>query len=164
MKKIAIWKRLLIMLRLEDIAGWELITLSTTCFNKANLGDKLSSKIRTRFSSNLTSILCESVRLVHNWESNQSFLTSIETQHLFLMVFFWLICCHQQTIDYVIVQTPDSFSRKVVIRTGWNNKRNWRRTEEISLLSKCSIQFPTNAKIFSCNLAQKNLSGFSRNA
>ena len=32
---------------------------------------------------------CKSVRLVHNWDSDQSWLTSIATQHLFASVFYW---------------------------------------------------------------------------
>ena len=39
-----------------------------------------------------------------------------------------------------------------------------RCTHKISLFSKCSNHFPTNAKIFSFNLDQKNLSCFSANA
>ena len=39
-----------------------------------------------------------------------------------------------------------------------------RLTQKISLLSKCSKHFPTNANVFSFSLAQKSLSGFFANA
>ena len=35
----------------------------------------------------------------------------------------WLICCHAQTIDYVIVQTPDPILQNYISWTGWNSQK-----------------------------------------
>ena len=53
----------------------------------------------------------------------QNLLTGIEMQRLFPLVFFWLICRHAQTIDYVFVQTPDPFPQNIISRTGWNSQK-----------------------------------------
>ena len=46
-------------------------------------------------------------------------------QRLFPLVFCWLICRHAQTIDYVIVQTPDPFPQSFISRTSWNSQKFW---------------------------------------
>ena len=46
-------------------------------------------------------------------------------QGLFLLVICWLICHHAQTIDYVIVQTPDPFPQIFISRTDWNSQKFW---------------------------------------
>ena len=102
--------------------GWALLTLSTTCFIKANLGGTLSSRTRTLLFSGDGVMWCKSVRLMHNWDSGQSWLTGIETQHLFLWVIYWWNCRHSQTIDYVIVQTPDPFPQTFISRNGLNSQ------------------------------------------
>ena len=71
-KRFAIQKRLLILRKMEDIVDLALFTLWTTCFIKANLGERLSSKIRALFSSNLPAIWCKPVRSVHSWVLDQS--------------------------------------------------------------------------------------------
>ena len=43
-------------------------------------------------------------------------------QRLFTLVICWLICPHAQTIDYVIVQTPDPFPQNFIFLTGWNSQ------------------------------------------
>ena len=58
-KRLAIQSRSLSLLLLKDIVDWVLITLSTTCFLKANLGDTSSSRTRTWFSSKLP-VMCVS--------------------------------------------------------------------------------------------------------
>ena len=55
----------------------------------------------------------------------QKWLTGIEMQRLFSLVICLLICRHAQTIDYVIVQTPDPFPQCFISRTGWNSQKNW---------------------------------------
>ena len=71
-KRFTIQKRLLILLLLEDIMDWVLLTISTTCFIKANLGETLSSRTRTLFSSNLSVIRWKSARSLHSWVSDWS--------------------------------------------------------------------------------------------
>ena len=71
-KKFAIGKRLLILLMVEDVVDWVLFTLSRNCFIKANLGDTLSSRTRSLFSSILTVKWCNSTGLVHSWVWDQS--------------------------------------------------------------------------------------------
>ena len=73
--------------------------------------------------SSLHVIWCKSVRLVHNWDSDHNYLTGIETQHLFPTIIYWLTCRHAQTIEYVIVQTPDTFAQNFISRTGWNGQK-----------------------------------------
>ena len=46
-------------------------------------------------------------------------------QRLFPLIIFWLICHHAQTIDYVIVQTPDPLSQNFKSRTDWNSQKFW---------------------------------------
>ena len=48
-----------------------IFTISTAWYIKANLGEKLCTKILT-FSSNLPVIYCKSLRLVNNWRWDQS--------------------------------------------------------------------------------------------
>ena len=59
----------------KNIVDWVLFTLGKTCFKEVNLSETMSSKTNTMFS-------------------DQSFLTDIETQHLFNTVRFWLTCRH----------------------------------------------------------------------
>ena len=68
---------------------------------------------------------CKSVRLVHNWDSVLNYLIGIETQQLFPTVSYWLICRHEQTIAYVIVQTTDPFPQSSISRIHWNNQSFW---------------------------------------
>ena len=65
-------KRLLMLLLPEDTVDWVLFILSKTSFIKANLGETLSSRTRTLFSSVLPVMWCKSVHLVHTWDSDQS--------------------------------------------------------------------------------------------
>ena len=46
-------------------------------------------------------------------------------QRLFPLVVCSLICRHAQTIDYVIVQTPDPFPQKFISQTGRNSQKFW---------------------------------------
>ena len=134
---------------LEDILDWVLFTSSTTCFIKADLVETLSSRTRILFTSNVPVMWCKSARLVHNWDSDQSWLIGIETQHLFPSVIYWLPCRHAQLIDHNIVQTPDPFPRSFVSWTSWN-KQSFRtmNTHNLSNLKvfqsfslKCKILF-----------------------
>ena len=138
-------------------------TLSTICFIRANLGEMLSSRTRTLFFSSLFVKWCKSVRLVNKWDSDQSWLIGIETLHLLFTTIFWLICRHEQTIDYFILQRPVPFSRSFISRTDCNSQSSGQWTHKIFLFSKCSNHFPTNAKVFSFSLAQKSLSGACAN-
>ena len=135
MKRFAIQMHLLVMLLVADIVDWLQFTLSTTCFIEANLGEMLSSRTRTLFFSSLPVMWFKSVRLVHNWNSDQSLLTGIGTQHLFPTVVYWLTCRHAQTIGYVIVQTPDPFPQSFISGTGWNSQYLWKmNTQNHSVL------------------------------
>ena len=82
--------------------------LSTICFIQANLRETLSSKTRTLLPSNLPVTWCRSARLVHSWVPDQKKLIGVETQRLYPTVICWFTCRHKQTIDNVIVQTPDT--------------------------------------------------------
>ena len=62
--------------------------LGTICFIKGNLSETLSSKTRTSFSENLPGMCGKAVRLMHNWQTDQIYLTGIETQHMFINVIF----------------------------------------------------------------------------
>ena len=177
-KRFAIQKHLLILLLPADIVDWVLFTLSTTCFIKANLGETLSSRTPTLFFSSLPVMWCQSGRLVHNWDSDQSWLTGIETQHLFPTINHWLTCRHAQTIDYVIVQTPDAFTQNFICRTGWNTQQYWTmNTKNLSNLEvfqslshKCKNVFlqpcPKECIRFLCeciiNLLEGNLQSITR--
>ena len=44
-------------------------------------------------------------------------------QPLFPLVCCWLICHHAQTINYVIVQTPDPIPRNFISRTGRSSQK-----------------------------------------
>ena len=56
-------------------------------------------------------------------------------QRLFLLVICGLICHHAQTIDYVIVQTPDPIPQKFISRTDWNSQKFWTmKTQNLSTL------------------------------
>ena len=62
-------------------------------------------------------------------------MTGIEMQRLFVLSICWLICRHAQTIDYVIVQTPDPFPKTFITRTGWNVPKFWTmNTQNLSTL------------------------------
>ena len=65
-------KKMLILLLLANVVGWVLFTISTTSFIKAKLGETMSFRTLTLFFSSLTVMWCKSVRLVHNWDSEQS--------------------------------------------------------------------------------------------
>ena len=145
-KKFAIQKLLLILLLLADIVNLVLITLSTTCFIKARLGETLSSRTRTLFFSSLPVMWCKSVRWVHKWDTDKSKLTGIEAQYLFPTVIYWLNCRHAQTIDYVIVQTPDSFPQNLHPGPAQTVKIFERWTYKVSLLSNGFNHFPANGK------------------
>ena len=56
-------------------------------------------------------------------------------QRLFPLVICWLICRHAQTIDYVIVQTPDTFPQNFISLTGWSSQNFWTiNTQNLSTL------------------------------
>ena len=56
-------------------------------------------------------------------------------QHLFPSVIYWLACHDAQTIKYVIVQTPDTFTQNVISWNGWNSQKNWtKNTQNFSTL------------------------------
>ena len=148
MQKLAIEKHLLILLLLVDIADWVLFTLSTTCFIKTNLVGTLSSKTCTLFFSSLAVMSCKSVRLLHNWDSDQSCLTGIETQPLFPTVIYWLTCRHAQTIDYVIVQTLDLFPQNLKYWTGWSRQKFWTMNTQLFYSPSVPIISPKRQKSF----------------
>ena len=50
----------------------------------------------------------KSIRLKHNWGSDQSQLTGIERHRLFATAICWLTYRHEHTINSIIVQTPPS--------------------------------------------------------
>ena len=80
------------------------------------------------------------------------------------LVICWLICRHAQTIDYVIVQTPDPFPQNFISRTGWNGQKFWTmNTQNLSILQVFQ-SFSHKCKVFPFNLAQKSLAGFFANA
>ena len=136
----------------------------STCFIWANWGNTLSAKSHTKFSSSLPVMWCKSVCFINNWCSDQTWLVGIETQRLFPTVNFWLICRHEQVIDYVIVQTLDSFSRKFFYpRTVKAFKVLGRWTHQFFPITKCSNRSPANAIVFSSSPALKSSSGFSSN-
>ena len=123
MKSFAIQKRLLMLLLLQDIVDWALVTLSTTFFVKANVDEMLSSKTRTLFRSNVPMTWWKTVRLVHSCFSDQSSLIGIGTQRRFATAIYRLICRSLQATDYVIAQTPGSFPHSFISPTGWNSPK-----------------------------------------
>ena len=58
-------------------------------------------------------------------------------QRLFPLVICWLLCHHAQTIDYVIVQTPDPFPQNFLSRNEWNSQNIW--TMNIQNLSTLQV-------------------------
>ena len=134
------------MLLLEDIVFWVIFTFSTTCFIEAKLGDTLSSKTSTLFSPKFPPMWCNLVRLVQKWDSYQSQLTGIETNHLLAPAICWLICRHERTIECVIVQTPDlslKFSYPALVEL-FNDLNDEHRKFLYS--SKVPISFPQMQK------------------
>ena len=105
--------------------GLSILYIKHNLFYQANLGETLSSRWGTLFSSILFVVWCKSVRLVHNWDSDQSYIIGIETQHLLLTDIYWLTCRHDQTIDYVIVQKPDPFPQNFISQTDWSSQKFW---------------------------------------
>ena len=99
-------------------------------------------------------------------------------QRLFPLVICWLICRDAQTIDYVIVQTPDPFLQNFISRTDWNSKKFWTmNTQNLSTLQvfqsishKCKSLFlqscPKEFIRFLCeciiNLLKGNLQSIKR--
>ena len=65
-------------------------------------------------------MLCNSVRLVHNWDSDHSQFTGMETQHLFPTVIYWMTSRHEQTIDYVTAQTSHPFLQFFLSLNAWS--------------------------------------------
>ena len=129
-KRIAFQKHLLILPLLEDIVFWVLFKLGTTWFIKANFSKTLSSSARTLFFSGNPVMWCKSVRLVHKWDSER-----LLDCYLFPMGSYWLSCRHKQTIDYIIVQTPDRFPQSFTSRTGWNSQTFWTlNTQKLCIL------------------------------
>ena len=57
-----------------------------------------------------------------------------------------------------------SIPSKFFIPDWLKQSRTWTMNTKICFLSKCSNNFPTNAKVFSFSLAQKSLTGFFANA
>ena len=125
LKIFAFQKRSLILLLLEEIVDWAIFILSKACFIKANLGETWSSRTRTLFSSNLPVTWCKSACLVHSRNSDDSYLIGIGTQRMYHTGICWLKCRLEQTIDYVIVQTPDPFPQSFISRAVWNNQNFW---------------------------------------
>ena len=162
-KVFAIEKQLLILLTVEEIVNWELFTLSGTCFIKANLGETLSSRTHTLFSSNLTVTWCKSARLVHSWVSDWSWVVGIETQLLYPTVIYWMACRLEQTNDHVTVQTADQFPEGFVSPTPWNSHNFWtKNTQKVSTVQLFQ-SFSRKSKFFSFRLARKSLTGSSAN-
>ena len=122
MKRFAIQMRLLSFLLLEAMVDWALLTTSTIYFITMNLGETLSSKTRTLFSSNFPVTWCKSARIVNSWDSDQNYLTGIETHWQISTSNFWLTIRREQTIDYVFVQTLEPFPQSFISRTGSNNQ------------------------------------------
>ena len=56
-----------------------------------------------------------------------------------------------QKINYVIVQASEPFPQNFISRTGCNSQKFWTMTTK----NLSTLHFPTKAKIFSFNLAQK---------
>ena len=55
--------------------------------------------------------------------------------YLFPLVICWLICHYAQTIDYVIVQSPDPFTQNIISRNDWNSQKFWTmNTQHLSTL------------------------------
>ena len=106
-------------------------------------------------------------------------MTGIEMKRLFPLVICWLIFRHAQTIDYVIVQTPDPFPRSFISLTGWNSQQFLTiNTQKLSILQefqsfshKCKSLFflscPKDFIRFLCeckiNLLKGNLQSIRRN-
>ena len=94
------------------------------------------------------------------------------------LVICCLICRHAQTIDYVIVQTPDPFPQSFISRTGWNIGKFWTtKTKKFSTRQvmqsfshKCNNLFlqscPKALILFLCdfviNLLKGNLQSIKR--
>ena len=91
-KKFAIQRCHLILLPLEDIVDWVILTLFTSCFINAVFGETLSSRTRTSFFLNLPVMWCKSTHLVHSWAFDQKELFGFEAQHVYPAVICWLIC------------------------------------------------------------------------
>ena len=70
---------------------------------------------------------------------------------MFPRVMYWLTCRHAQTIDYVIVQTPDPIPRNFISRTGWNSYKFWTmNTQNLStlqVLQSFSHKFETRSEV-----------------
>ena len=164
MNRFVIQKCLLILLLLEDSMDWVLFTLSTTCFIKANVGEKLSSQTRRLFFfSNVPVMWCKSTCLGHSWVSDQISLIGINMQRLYLKVTPWLTCRREETINYVPAQPPHPFLESFKYRTGSNNQNFEQWTHKYSLLSKCTNQFPAMTKAISLSVVHKTLSSSSAN-
>ena len=62
---------------------------------------------------------------MHNRDSDQSWLIGIKTKLLSATVVYWLTVRHEQTIEYVIVQTKHRFHHHCITRTSSNNQKFW---------------------------------------
>ena len=120
------------------------------------MGETLSSRTHTLCFSSLPVMGFKSLPLLHNWDSDQGQLIGIEAQHLFPTIIFRLTCRHEQTIDYVNVQTPDPFPQSSFIsdRLKWSKTSDDEHTKSLYSPS-VPITFPQMRKCFPSVLARR---------
>ena len=147
MERLAVQKRLLILLRLEDFVDWVLLTLSTICFIEEYLGERLRSRTRKLLSSNLAVPWCKSAHLVHSWASNQSYSRFVLRRN----VICWLTCLLEHDQLRYCTNTG-SFSSKFYIPDGQKQSNPLNNEHSKSLFSKSFNHFPISAKAFSFSL------------
>ena len=159
MGKFVTQKFLLILLLIEDIANWVLFTLSKTCYIQANLSEKFNFREDEHCFPQISPWFDASQYAKSTIGTQAGAGWMISRRHNWSLRSFidWLVAT-------IILQTPDPFPKSFISRTGWNNQMyRTMNTKNLSilLLSTCSGQFSTKAKIFSVNLVQKSFSGSS---
>ena len=72
-------------------------------------------------------------------------------------VIYWLTSRHAQTIEYVIVQTPDPFPQSFISQTGWNSKKFCTMNkQDLSTLQVLQSFSPQMLKSFLSGLPKRN--------
>ena len=152
---------------LGDIRVWAQSTLNTNIFTRAQ--SKLGRDVEVQnthivfFKSprDVMQVTTLSTQLglgseLFEWYRDA---TSVPFGHLF----DWFFDTHRRSVTLLYKHRIHSL--KILYPGPAETIKNFGRwTHNISLLSKCSNHFPTNAKVFSFSLAQKSFSRFFANA
>ena len=155
-KRIEIQERLLILLPLENTVNWTIL-IKHNLFHWSKLWRDVELQnvqivcFKTPRDVMQVSTLSESVGLGSELIGWYSEAISVPYDH------YWLICRHEETIDYVFVQTPDPFPQSFKSRTGWNIQNFWTMNTENLFNLQMFQSFPHKSKTLFFHSCPKEL-------